>query len=107
MRLLENITGKSMTPSIKPVAPSGDLAPRGNLDDALMEADAAAKIKALAQSEPKLPPPPISFAPSRRPESKFSISITPSARGLRIDTEHTLETTVTELSGKITFTCNW
>lgn len=107
MRLLENITGKSMTPSIKPVAPSGDLAPRGNLDDALMEADAAAKIKALAQSEPKLPPPPISFAPSRKPESKFSVSITPSARGLRIDTEHPLETSVEEIGGKITLRFNW
>jgi len=107
MRLLENITGKSMTPSIKPVAPSGDLAPKGNLDDALIAADAAAKIQALAQSEPKLPPPPISFAQSRRVESKFSVSITPSARGLRIDTEHPLESTVQEIGGKITFTCNW
>ena len=107
MRLLENITGKSMTPSIKPVAPSGDLAPRGNLDDALIAADAAAKIQALAQSEPKLPPPPISFAPSRKPESKFSVSITPSARGLRIDTEHPLETSVEEIGGKITLRFNW
>ena len=38
MRILESITGKSLSNGIRPVAPSGDLAPKGNLDDALIAA---------------------------------------------------------------------
>lgn len=84
--------------------PNGDDAPRGNLDDALEAED---RIKALAHSAPHADLPESPFSPATTKERSFSLSISPLARGLTINTEHPLQSTVEEVGGKITLSIKW
>jgi hypothetical protein len=100
--------------------------PVGNLDDALI-AEAAAKaeakpkpkisegareamasVEALAYSQANAVPEfPFSVAPESKAPAKFSISLTPSVRGLKINSAHPLETTVEEIGGEFRLIFNW
>jgi len=125
---LDNVLKK---PSLKVRAPGSDVTPKQNLDDALI-AEAAAKaeakpeqkaeprisegareamatVNALAHSQAKaVPESPFGLTPeTQTPATKFSISLTPAVRGLKINSAHPLETTVEEFGGEIRLSFNW
>jgi hypothetical protein len=93
MNLIDRITGIST-------------APNGNLDD---ELEAEARIKALANSPVKIPIPMTGspFSPAPEKQASFSLKLTPSVKGLSINTSHPLESTVEEVGGRVTISIKW
>lgn len=96
MNLLSRITG---------VGELTESTPRGNLDDAL---EAEARMKAIANSQPRnAMPSPFDTAPHVQPSRQFSLSLTPTTRGVTINTSHPLESTVEEVGGRVTLSIKW
>lgn len=104
MRLIEKIT------NVKPRAPTGADAPRGNLDDAML-AEANDRPEPPSHPLPSVPrnamPSPFDMAPHTDPTRRIAITLTPQSRAVVITTDQKVESSIEEKDGRVTFTLRW
>lgn len=97
---------------VKPRAPTGDDAQRGNLDDA-MQAEANGRPAPPTMPLPAVPrprnamPSPFDMEPHTLPPKRMAITLTPESRAIVITTDQPVESNIKEKDGRVTFTLRW
>jgi len=97
---------------VKPRAPTGDDAPRGNQDDALMaEANGGPAPPTMPLPAVPLPhnamPSPFDLAPHTDPTRRLAFTLTPQLRSLILTTDQKMESNLEEKDGRVTLTLRW